>query len=380
MSEYQLELKQIVDYPRCRIYRQFIGMLLKEQKIRIGNTAGLFHYTLLCCYANFRTSYKRVDGISYTIRPGEWICTAKELTEWFRMRFQYQAIDILKELQDKHLITYSVIGRGKLIKYRIKGWRFHNRVLDYNAPCQKDTGFFFLPISIANELVGNTRCSEMDALLDLWINTVYNDANVQGSETGPVVYMRNGSGSPLIGYAELSTRWGISKATAFRYIQKLRDLDFIKTVAFGGTHGSAIYVCRYLSTMFEISDVLVDKEELAMALNIKIDLPEDETNECELPQEVTVSKYLSGVSKSHISIILSKVAKILSAQGFPCCSCPQIQYKLLPLSPDCRDVKLVPINASGGKNLRFLLVLSCSEANETFRFEIKLTRGGENEK
>lgn len=24
MSEYKLEIKQIVDYPRCRIYRQFI--------------------------------------------------------------------------------------------------------------------------------------------------------------------------------------------------------------------------------------------------------------------------------------------------------------------------------------------------------------------
>ena len=31
MSEYQLEIKQIVDYPRCRIYRQFIQLLLKEK-------------------------------------------------------------------------------------------------------------------------------------------------------------------------------------------------------------------------------------------------------------------------------------------------------------------------------------------------------------
>ena len=65
MSEYQLEIKQIVDYPRCRIYRQFIQMLLAEKNIRIGGTSGLFYYTVLCCYANFRTSYKRIDGISY---------------------------------------------------------------------------------------------------------------------------------------------------------------------------------------------------------------------------------------------------------------------------------------------------------------------------
>lgn len=67
MSEYQLELKQIVDYPRCRIYRQFIGLLMKDKSIRVGGTSGLYHFTVLSCFANFRTSYKRIDGISYTI-------------------------------------------------------------------------------------------------------------------------------------------------------------------------------------------------------------------------------------------------------------------------------------------------------------------------
>ena len=188
MSEYQLELKQIVDYPRCRIYRQFIGLLMKDKSIRVGGTSGLYHFTVLSCFANFRTSYKRIDGISYTIYPGEWLCRVSELTEWFRTRFQHQALAILRELQDRHLITYTLLGRGRLVKFKIKGWCKYNRVLEYNAPCQKDTGFFFLPISVANELVSAGRCSEMDAMLDLWINTVYNDTQVQGSEVGPVVY------------------------------------------------------------------------------------------------------------------------------------------------------------------------------------------------
>ncbi len=376
MSEYKLELKQIVDYPRCRIYRQFIQMLLKEKDIRLSGTSGLFYYTVLCCYANFRTSYKRIDGISYTIRPGEWLCRTCELTDWFRTRYQHQAVSILKDLQEKHLITYTVLGRGKLIKFKINGWSKNNRVLDYNAPCQKDTGFFFLPISTANELVGSGKCSEMDALLDMWINTIYNDKQVQGSEAGPVVYLRNGTGSPLLGYSELGERWGISKATACRYIQKLRDMGFIRTISFAGTHGSAIYVCKYLSTMFEISDVLVDKDEVAMALNIKIDLPDEESAECELPPEVSVSKYLSGVSKSHIATVIQKVAKLLSVQGFACCSCPQIQYKLLPLSPDCREAYLVPCDIKSDTEIRFLLTLNCKDTAELFRFEIRLTKGG----
>lgn len=366
MSEYQLEIKQIVDYPRCRIYRQFINLLMNDKNIRIGGNAGLYYFTVLSCYANFRTSYKRIDGISYTIYPGEWLCRISELTEWFRTRFQHQAIDILKDLQDRHLITYTLLGRGKLVKFKIKGWCKYNRVLEYNAPCQKDTGFFFLPISVANELVGADRCSEMDAVLDLWINTIYNDAQVQGSKAGPVVYMRNGTGSPLIGYAELAERWGVSKSTAGRFLLKMQELGYISMISFPGTHGTAIYLKKYLSTMFQISDVMVDKDEVAMALNIRVSI-EDET------EKDSVSKNESGVSKSHTEIIRQEVEKVLAAQGFPCLSCPRIQYKLLPLSNDCRKTVINICNISDMKEYRYLLVLSCKNSAEIFQFEIKLT-------
>lgn len=32
-----------------------------------------------CSYANFRTSYRRLDGVNYTIYPGEWVCRLSEL-------------------------------------------------------------------------------------------------------------------------------------------------------------------------------------------------------------------------------------------------------------------------------------------------------------
>lgn len=98
MQSYQLEIKQIVDYPRCRIYRQFIQNLMADRSIRIGGGSGLFYYMVLCNYANFRTSYLRIDGIGYTVYPGEWICTVKELSTWFRTRFPCQALSILDEL------------------------------------------------------------------------------------------------------------------------------------------------------------------------------------------------------------------------------------------------------------------------------------------
>lgn len=56
MKNYQLELRQIVDFPRCRIYREFVQDLLTDRSIRTGGCSGLFYFVVLCSYANFRTS------------------------------------------------------------------------------------------------------------------------------------------------------------------------------------------------------------------------------------------------------------------------------------------------------------------------------------
>ena len=341
MSNYQLQIKQVVDYPRCRIYRQFIRNLMNDQNIRINGGSGLFHFTVLCSYVNFRTSYRRIDGIGYTVYPSEWVCTLKELSQWFRTRFQYQALNILENLQKQHLISFQVLGRGNVIRYKIRNWSRHNTVLEYNAPCQKDTGFFFLPTSVVTDLISMGKCSEMDILLDLWILAIYNDPQIEGSDLGPVVYLRNGTGNPLINYSELSSRWGISRATVCRVLKKLADADYLSLMSFPGRHGSVIYLNNYLSTMFQISDVMIDKEEVAMTLDIHLELPEkdcssDETHEFE--HDVIVSNELSCVSKSHIEIILKKISDILIGQGNLCFKCGLSRYKLYPLFNDCQSV------------------------------------------
>ena len=427
MSEYQLEIKQIVDYPRCRIYRHFIQNLMADRSIRVSGGSGLFYYTVLCNYANFRTSYLRIDGIGYTVYPGEWICTVKELTAWFRTRFQRQAVSILDELQKRHLISYLFLDRGKVVKYKVRDWKKHNTVLDYNCPCQKDTGFFFIPTVVATELVqhctnnseystcylrqyrvvvsqqchriasflrlvlsqisgtvfhcylGNAvlvsagRCSEMDILLDLWMSAVYNDSQMQGSEIGPVVYFRNGTGSPLSTYSEMAVRWDISKATTGRVLKKLADMDYISLMSFPGRTGSVIYLHSYLSTMFQISDVLVDKEEVAMILKINLTMP-DETNPQEdsavTEHEVCVSEELSGVSKSNMEAVITKVAQILDAQGISCFRCPKSIYKLYPLSDACREEYISHIKKEA---VRFGMTVSCGEDKPVYTFELTLS-------
>ena len=117
--DYQLELKQIVDFPRCRIYRDFIRSLIADKSIRTNGDSFLFYYIMLCSYANYRSSYRRMEHITYMVGPGEWICTLSDLQTWFRCQFQHQAISILDLLEKQNYITYSLLGNKKIVKFKI---------------------------------------------------------------------------------------------------------------------------------------------------------------------------------------------------------------------------------------------------------------------
>lgn len=219
-----------------------------------------------------------------------------------------------------------------------------------------------MPVSTAAELISTGRCSEMDIVLDLWLSTVYNDEQIEGSEIGPVVYLRDGTGNPLVSYKELAARWGLSKSTVGRVLKKLVEQDYISLLTFPGRHGSVIYLQNFLSTMFQVSDVMIDKEEVAMVLNIKLELPEHEfftDSESTVELEVCVSDKLVSVSKQHIQIIVKKMTKVLSAQGISCFECPKCKYKLYPLSDDCQEEYY--IHAREGDSLRFGLAILCGD-------------------
>lgn len=368
--EYQLEIKQIVDYPRCRIYRSFVRRLMQDVNIRTHGSSYLFYYIILCSFANFRTSHRRLDGISYLVEPGEWICTQAELSVWFRTRFQHQALSVLDYLQKQHYITYTRLGRGRLVKYQINNWKTNNTSLEYNYPCQKDVGFFFFPVAAVHELISMGKCSEMDIVLDLWIHAIYNDPQVKGSDIGPVVYFRNYTGNPVINYRDLAERWNISKATVSRLMKKLEEQQYLTAVPFAGTHGSVLYVQSYLSTMFSISDVMINKEEVSLTFQIPITIKEEAIMESETDiarsknslikdEQITVPESETTVPKSHIREMVRKTASILAAQGVPCCECSQSLYKLYRLS-DC-----------GESIYRYSFKISCGEG-EPVRYQFEL--------
>ena len=230
-----------------------------------------------------------------------------------------------------------------------------------------------MPTVIATELVSAGRCSEMDILLDLWMSAVYNNSQVQGSEIGPVVYFRNGTGSPLAAYSEMAVRWGISKATTGRILKKLADMDYISLMSFPGRTGSVIYLHSYLSTMFQISDVLVDKEEVAMVLKINLALPDETDSQDDstvTEHEICVSEELTSVSKSNMETVITKMAQVLDAQGISCFRCPKSIYKLYPLSDACREEYISHILKGA---VRFGMTVSCGEDKPVYTFDLTLS-------
>ena len=211
-------------------------------------------------------------------------------------------------------------------------------------------------------------------ILDLWIHAVYNDSSVLGSDSGPIVYYRDNTGNPLTSFNELGERWSLSKASVSRLLKKLEEKEYITLISFTGKHGSVIYLNNYLSVMFNISDVMIDKEEIAMKMQLPIHVPEEITiedsasvsvSETVTDSQITVTKNDSCVPDSHMKFIVQKVAELLDSQGIPCCHCSKTRYILSPLSA-CKDI----FNT-------FTLNIICPYGNAAYRFELSVSPGDE---
>ena len=188
-----------------------------------------------------------------------------------------------------------------------------------------------------------------------------------------MVYLRNGTGNPLLNYSDLAQRWGLSRSTVGRLLKKLASLDYLTLMSFPGRTGSVIYLNSYLSTMFQVSDIMVDKDEVAMALNIKLQLSKDAgADDTGLDNSrVCVSDQLISVSKPQIEHIVEKVAQVLEAQGIPCFRCPKSTIKLYPLFDGCMETVKEDDGSPGV--IKTGMVLQCGNDHPVYRFELTMT-------
>ena len=122
--------------------------------------------------------------------------------------------------------------------------------------------------------------------------------------------------------------------------------NYITYINFSGRYGSVIYLNGYMSLMFRISDVPIDKKEVALALKLKIELEEE-------IEENIVSEEKIIVSKSGLKIIEEKLKETLNLSGFGCAICKASSSLLYRLSLDC-NMYMFKVLCNKGKDYKFL--------------------------
>ncbi len=207
---YKLELKQIRNFHAVAFFTNFT--------LPRASDTTLFLYYLVLCLCKASAGWNTLP-IPLVQESGLHVT---DLQEWFRRRFQHQALSILRFLKSRITLP-TLFSANRLVKFKISDWSKDNTVLEYNYPCKKIQGFSFFPIAKVHELIGIGKCSEMDVILDLWIHAVYNDSSVLGSDSGPIVYYRDNTGNPLTSFNELGERWSLSKASVSRLLKKLEE-------------------------------------------------------------------------------------------------------------------------------------------------------------
>ena len=118
--------------------------------------------------------------------------------------------------------------------------------------------------------------------------------------------------------------------------------------------------------MFSVSDVMIDKEEVSMTFQVPIHIENTISvpNSTIKDEQITIDEGFDSVStqpfcvsKSHIQIVIQKIARIFATQGISCCECPKTQYKLYSLS-DCKDTKS-----------KYSLEIRCPDSTTSYQFE-----------
>lgn len=108
-----------------------------------------FYFLILCSYANYSSSYRNIEHLTYKVVPGEWICSLKELQIHFRQKFQHQVISILDTLVEQNLLTYSLHEKIRLSNTRSKTGQKIILPFPIITHAKKTSGFSF----------SNRRCS-----------------------------------------------------------------------------------------------------------------------------------------------------------------------------------------------------------------------------
>ena len=367
MSTYQLEITQIVDYPRYRVSRKFIKRLMRDRHIRTFGGSGLFYYLILCAHANQNDCFLLGDGM---------FVFKSRVQTWFRVYAHQEVIRILDNLEKLKLITYD--HYGQFFKFNFSADEMAGSSCLGNNQRKESSDYFFLPMSVANELISTGPYSDADILLDLWLHSAYNDQRIESSTASPIAYIKNDTNSLLLTYSFLSARWGISEDEIKKIITIYEDLDYIYTTHFPEHNGIAIYQKEHFAKAFQESAMTIDRAEIPMSQQTGIFLSDDEPNSRKISfvkDRIFIPKDVSEMAKpQHLEAIIKKVLSYLSSQEISCHKCSQAYFELSLLPTLPKIVQLLP-RSNSLTEYKLMLKVCCGHKT-LFVFNLELSKEG----
>jgi hypothetical protein len=114
------------------------------------------------------------------------------------------------------------------------------------------------------------------------------------SETAPGIHSSITANYPRAGES--------TSSSVGRLLIKLADFDYLSELTYAACSGTVFDIKNYLSTIFRIWEVLIDKEEGDMRLNLCVSVPDTIPPESGpiFVEQICVSTELLSVSKLHI--------------------------------------------------------------------------------
>ena len=249
--------KQLVSFRRARVQKKWFRYFNDHKDFRNEGTLHLFSLMALYSYADFRSNTRSIEGKRYLESPGQWICKVSALPRVLRAHSKAHAMELMDYFKNAGFLDYEMLDEESgILRYSIADWKKHCTYLEYNYYSYKGSGFFFFPRSVGRQMLnaaknaGKIVFSELDAIMDLWVHTIFNDPSVLGSACMPVVYFTNMGGKPLLSYTYLAHRWGWSKSRVGRFILKIEEAGIIGRVSFSSSRGSVIIPYRFREMIY----------------------------------------------------------------------------------------------------------------------------------
>lgn len=184
-------------------------------------------------------------GHNNPVEPGMWAGGVVGLKSILGVRSRSKALEMLDKLAQLGYLTYGLDKETKKLTYQITDWV----VKCSGAACTKGAvyttdgyGFLCVPRNITERLAQqHYKFEEVDAWLDLWCHTVWEDSDNGFSFFAPAVqYGRYGANLTL---ETLGQRWGWEKTKVWRFLKKHGDAFALFRLP--GSYGCLIFNKAY---------------------------------------------------------------------------------------------------------------------------------------